>query len=85
MISNTECHPNKIPTRLKGYKRIKKIWSWKKCRELCNDDPDCEFFKWKRSQCRLMSVAWENRITWVSGAKYCSELVVNTMESGPGK
>merc|ERR1711990_705171 len=65
-----ECHQNKIP-KLKVYKRTPKIKSWTECRDRCSEGPECEYFKWKKNICHLMTVDWKAKNSWVSGEKYC--------------
>jgi len=65
-----ECHRNKIP-KLKVYSKIKKIKNWTECRDRCNENTECEYFKWKRNLCYLMAVKWHGGNYWVSGEKYC--------------
>merc|ERR1712045_570390 len=68
-----DCENGKYPKQLKPYKKIKKVKKWNQCRDMCNDDPDCEYFKWKdhkkwqKRQCFLMKIIWQASNTWVSG------------------
>ena len=40
------CEENQLPymTVIRSFKRSKK---WSDCRDACNDDNECEYFKWK--------------------------------------
>merc|ERR1719397_1464194 len=75
--TTTECEHGKYPKQLKVIKKIKKVKKWTQCRDLCNNDSDCEYFKWKdhkkwqKRQCFLMIVAWLDNSSWISGAKFC--------------
>jgi len=75
--TNTECQDGKFPKQLKPYKKIKKVKNWTQCRDQCNDDPRCEYFKWKDHKkwqkriCYLMEVIWQASSVWVSGEKFC--------------
>ena len=41
-----ECQENKIP-ELNTFKNKKKVATWDECRDICNDNPKCHYFKWK--------------------------------------
>merc|ERR1712154_713829 len=75
--TTSECQEGKFPKQLKPYKKIKRVKNWTQCRDQCNDDPRCEFFKWKdhkkwqRRICYLMEVIWQASSVWVSGEKFC--------------
>merc|ERR1712048_148569 len=49
----------------------KKVQKWTTCRNSCNADPQCEYFKWKNNnkwkkrQCHLMKVIWQSSSSWV--------------------
>jgi len=72
-----DCENGKYPKQLKVYKKIKKVKKWTTCRNSCNSDPECEYFKWKnhkkwqRRQCFLMKLVWQSSNGWVSGEKFC--------------
>jgi len=72
-----ECENGRYPKALKPYRKIKKVKRWTQCRDSCNDDDRCEYFKWKnhkkwqKRMCFLMEVTWQASNTWVSGEKFC--------------
>ena len=47
---STACLEDEIPQKLKLYERMKSVESWEDCRDECNADTRCEFFKWKVSR-----------------------------------
>ena len=42
------CQPGKIPALPVVFKK-KKVKTWQECRDLCDGNTECEFFKWKVS------------------------------------
>merc|ERR1719219_931159 len=67
-----ECENGKYPKKLQVYKKMKKVKKWTTCRNSCNSDPNCEYFKWKnhkkwqKRQCFLMKLVWQSSNGWVS-------------------
>merc|ERR1719419_174797 len=67
---------NKVPV-LKATKKIKKVKTAESCQKQCQNDPDCERFKWKdhkslkKRLCILMKLGFKAIKNWVSGPKQC--------------
>jgi len=72
---SVECNENQMLTFLTVAKAKKPTWS--ECRDLCDGNPDCEFFQWKdhksakRRLCLLRKVGFKNKKGFVSGEKFC--------------
>ena len=43
------CVEEEIPQKLRVYEKIKKVETWEECRDACNADTSCAFFRWKVS------------------------------------
>ena len=41
------CVEEEIPQKFRVYDKIKRVETWTDCREACNADTQCDFFKWK--------------------------------------
>jgi len=73
-----ECQENKIP-ELNTFKNKKKVATWDECRDICNDNPKCHYFKWKDGKklknkiCFLLRVEWKPKENYVSGGKGCKK------------
>merc|ERR1712180_137907 len=57
--------------------RIKKVKDAAACQMLCQENPACDFFKWKdgdklfKKQCLLMNISYKEKDGFTSGPKYC--------------
>merc|ERR1711990_1243483 len=61
-----KCQNNVIP-KLEVHDKKKGVKKWTLCRDRCNEDPECEYFKWKKNKCFMMTVDWKAKNSWVSG------------------
>ena len=43
------CVEEEIPQKLRVYEKIKKVEAWEECRDACNADTQCAYFRWKVS------------------------------------
>ena len=43
------CVEEEIPQKLRVYEKIKKVETWEECRDACNADTQCAYFRWKVS------------------------------------
>jgi len=71
------CVEEEIPQKVKFYEKIRSVETWEDCRDACNADTRCDYFKWKdntklqKRVCFLMEVVWVPKDNWVSGERNC--------------
>merc|ERR1712130_516311 len=57
--------------------KLKKVKTVEDCSKKCNQNPDCDYYKWKnhkkasRRQCHLMQIQYIPKSNWWSGPRYC--------------
>jgi len=68
---------NKIPAKLKRIKILKAVKKVEDCIKECEQDPGCEYYKWKTSKkaskrtCELMKMTYKSRNKFYSGPLAC--------------
>ena len=55
-----ECKINTFP-KLVVYKKVKEVREWEECREKCNEEDDCVYFKWKVTAMNFSSFFYFSR------------------------
>lgn len=70
------CEEDQLPYMV-VYRSFKRSKNWSDCRDACNDDSECQYFKWKnvrkwqKRTCYLMKISYRAKKNWVSGARFC--------------
>jgi len=72
-----ECAEKGTIPVLQTFKRVKKVESVSACSQKCNEDPACEYYKWKNAKkankrdCQLMRVKLVAKKKWSSAPRNC--------------
>ena len=61
------CVEEEIPQKVKFYEKIRSVETWEDCRDACNADTRCDYFKWKVStEWRLENNKKYHLSSWVT-------------------
>merc|ERR1711988_1889910 len=54
-------------------KLVRRVSAWETCRDICNTDPECEYFRYNKkwTNCRLMAPDYHHNEDRVAGASNC--------------
>ena len=54
-------------------KLVRRVSAWETCRDICNTDPECVYFRYNKkwTNCRLMAPDYHHNEDRVAGASNC--------------